>query len=126
MEIGYHYSNLEPSIILKRGLSRIGRLYGSELTLAAEEYLPIDHIYVVKSLNFLDYLNESKYVYKVDITGLFKYPDYGTFPSTGAILEEVGMWWEEDRIDDIEPKELRDIVRNNGGNLGYEEVRVVS
>jgi hypothetical protein len=121
-EVGYHYSDINPEVVYKMGLSKTkeARKYSTELTSNAEKYLPKNHIYICKEKYFSEYINDSKYIYKIDTTSLIKYPDFGTFPSTGAYMDEESMWWKTPEEIGIEGLKYK--VALNDGEIAYSDV----
>lgn len=98
-EYAYHCTDINPDIILKNGFSSKG---GNGLTEdnyfeeLYKEYLPDNQCFVSKT----PWNSDTKYVLKIDITGLPKYPDFGSLLDTGAYYEETDdgdclFYWEE-------------------------------
>lgn len=86
-EYAYHCTDVNPDIILKKGFSSKG---GNGLTEdnyfeeLYKEYLPDNQCFVSKT----PWNSDTKYILKIDITGLPKYPDFGSLVDTGAYYEE--------------------------------------
>ena len=118
-EIAYHASFTPPDIILKEGLSK--KSTGHTVFDAIEDierFLPTNRIYVAKTLGQY----EGEYHYKIDISGLKKYPDFGAFPDFGAYMDYDQCWWKDRDINRISDVELKSYVTRNNGELAYEDI----
>lgn len=99
-EYAYHCTNVNPNLILEKGFrsSPINGFTENNLFEALyEKYLPSNPCFVSKN----PWDEDSKYILKIDITGLEKFPDFGHLVDTGAYYEETDspndmlFYWEE-------------------------------
>ena len=99
-EYAYHCTNVNPSTIIKNGfMSLHGKGYTNDNAFETlyKKYLPPNPCFVSKT----PWDEDSKYILKIDITGLEKYPDFGHLVDTGAYYEETErpddmiFYWEE-------------------------------
>lgn len=119
LEIGYHTTNVSPDIILKNGLTRGNNgLTEKEMMDNIDNYLPQNRIYISKD----PFLFKAQYCYAVNIFGLKKFPDYGSFPDNYAYMETNTMWWKDRDVEKIKNSTLKNILKNNDCLLFYSDV----
>ena len=99
-EYAYHCTNINPMAIIKNGFhSTEGNGYTEDNAFKSLylKYLPSNPCFVSKK----PWDENSKYIIKIDITGLEKYPDFGHLVDTGAYYEEMEspedilFYWED-------------------------------
>ena len=99
-EYAYHCTNVNPRIILEKGFrSSLGNGFTENNLFEAlyKKYLPPNPCFISKN----PWDEDSKYILKIDITGLEKFPDFGHLVDTGAYYEETDIpevilfYWED-------------------------------
>ena len=98
-EHAFHTTNIPPEVVLKEGLSKLSEgMTNFEVVDNMDDYLPKNRIYVSKN----PYKEEGDYVYKIDISGLTKFPDLGSLPEIWAYLENGTAWWKDRDVEKLE------------------------
>jgi len=99
-EYAYHCTNVNPKIILEKGFHSSpvnGFTENNAFEALYQKHLPKNPCFVSKT----PWDEDSKYILKIDITGLEKYPDFGHLIDTGAYYEETDspdeilFYWED-------------------------------
>ena len=99
-EYAYHCTNVNPKIILEKGFCSSpgnGFTENNAFETLYQKYLPQNPCFVSK----IPWNEDSKYILKIDITGLEKHPDFGHLVDTVAYYEETDdpndmlFYWEE-------------------------------
>ncbi len=124
-EYAYHCTNVNPEIIKSQGfVNKDGFTLENQFQELYDKYLPDSKCFVSKT----PWDENSKYIVKLDITGLKKYPDFGHLIDCGAYFdyideEDCTFWWEEKDIypnpSPYVPKELADFLKNETEDLTF-------
>jgi hypothetical protein len=118
-EFAYHATDVKPDIILQQGLSKLSRGHTEfDVIDNIERYLPSNRVYVSKNIREFP----GKYHYKVNISGLLKYPDFGSLPDHEAYMDEESCWWKDRSIDSDLPPLLKAAIMRNGFEINYSDI----
>lgn len=113
-EYAFHCTNVNPKSIVKNGFHASplnGLTLDNQFKNLYSKYLPSNPCFISKE----PWSADTKYILKIDITGLPKYPDFGSLLDTGAYYEEIEdddvlFYWEDNDLnipnDDIPPSLL--------------------
>lgn len=95
-EYAYHCTNIDPKTILTNGFKATGNGY-TDTNLVQhfyDEFLPKDPMFL-SGLKVKVWDPKSEWCFKVDVSGLKKYPDFGHLLDYGAYFDERSFWWAE-------------------------------
>lgn len=121
-EYAYHVSNVPPEKIKKEGFkSGLGN-GGTDINLFQELYdqdYPKNYLFISKEPWDIERNEKFKYCYKIDITDLDLYPDFGMLIDNGAYYEDDGddyiFYWKDKDIKFMKNKKLKEFLEKEGG-----------
>jgi len=123
-QYAYHVSNVPPEVIKDKGFKSGKGNGGTDTNLFDELYqqdYPKNYMFISKKPWDEDRNEKFKYCYKIDVTDLDFYPDFGMLLENGAYYEESGddyvFYWRDKDLKFMKNKQLKSFLEMQDGEM---------